>query len=394
MRSAAPAFRPSSPPTGPRGAMAALVADARHRAGAEPDGRGAATPGIETPLTGPIDEDAAKTLVSAYGIATPRRTACRSRAEAEAARAAMAGPVVAKVLDPDILHKSDVGGVHVGIGTAAALEEALDAIDGVSNAGYLIEAMAPDGLDLILGARNDPSFGPTVLLGLGGTAAEAIDDVAVALAPLGPAEVDGMIGLARRQRALRPLARRPRPRPRRDPRGGAGPRPADRRTSRDRGDRPQPGEGLCGRRDRARRAGRASRGLEPVQLGLHRLPVMPGLVPGIHVGPPARLCLVHIAVPRDVDARNKSTVVRFRWAGPGARRRYSRVPGSFAGSGHGLRPARTRRPFPRCHPGLDPGSRPTGTVLARLPWTPDQVRGDSGGAETVSLMGTEPAPES
>ena len=175
-------------------AMAALVADARHRAGAEPDGRGAATPGIETPLTGPIDEDAAKTLVSAYGIATPRRTACRSRAEAEAARAAMAGPVVAKVLDPDILHKSDVGGVHVGIGTAAALEEALDAIDGVSNAGYLIEAMAPDGLDLILGARNDPSFGPTVLLGLGSTAAEAIDDVAVALAPLGPAEVDGMIG--------------------------------------------------------------------------------------------------------------------------------------------------------------------------------------------------------
>ena len=53
--------------------------------------------------------------------------------------------------------------------------------------------MAPDGLDLILGARNDPSFGPTVLLGLGGTAAEAMDDAAVALAPLGPGEVDRMI---------------------------------------------------------------------------------------------------------------------------------------------------------------------------------------------------------
>ena len=105
----------------------------------------------------------------------------------------MAGPVVAKVLDPDILHKSDVGGVHVGIETAAALTPALDAIDRVSNAGYLIEAMAPDGLDLILGARNDPSFGPTVLLGLGGTAAEAIDDVAVAVAPLGGDEVDRMI---------------------------------------------------------------------------------------------------------------------------------------------------------------------------------------------------------
>ena len=74
-----------------------------------------------------------------------------------------------------------------------ALARALDAIDRVSDAGYLIEEMAPDGLDLILGARNDPSFGPTVLLGLGGTAAEAIDDVAVALAPLGPGEIDRMI---------------------------------------------------------------------------------------------------------------------------------------------------------------------------------------------------------
>ena len=174
-------------------AMAAIVADARRRADAQPDGRESAPPATAAPLAHPVDEDAAKTLVSAYGIATPRRAVCRSRAEAEAARAAIAGPVAVKVLDPGILHKSDVGGVHVGIGTAAALTSALDAIDRISGAGCLIEAMAPDGLDLILGARNDPSFGPTVLLGLGGTAAEAVDDVAVALAPLGADEVDGMI---------------------------------------------------------------------------------------------------------------------------------------------------------------------------------------------------------
>ena len=172
-------------------AMAAMVEDARNRAGAEPapHANGQAGP----PLTGPIDEDAAKTLVGACGIATPRRWVCRTRVEAEAARAAMEGPVVAKVLDPAILHKSDVGGVHLRIETADALETALDAIDGVSDTGYLIEEMAPDGLDLILGARNDPSFGPTVLLGLGGIAAEAMDDVAVALAPLGPGEIDRMI---------------------------------------------------------------------------------------------------------------------------------------------------------------------------------------------------------
>ena len=83
--------------------------------------------------------------------------------------------------------------MHTGIETAGALDSALDAIDRISSAGYLIEEMAPDGLDLIIGARNDGSFGPTVLLGLGGTAAEAIDDVAVALAPLGGGEVDRMI---------------------------------------------------------------------------------------------------------------------------------------------------------------------------------------------------------
>ncbi len=175
-------------------AMAALVADARARA--EPF-EGAAAPhaadGARPPLAFPIGEDAAKALVATYGIPTPRRRACRGRAEAEAARAAMEAPVVAKTLDPAILHKSDVGGVHLGIDTAEALELALDAIDRVSDAGYLIEAMAPDGLDLILGARNDASFGPTVLLGLGGIAAEAVDDVAVALAPLGPGEVDRMI---------------------------------------------------------------------------------------------------------------------------------------------------------------------------------------------------------
>ena len=177
-------------------AMAAMVEDSRHRAAANSGRLEAESGGAERaapPLPRAVDEDAAKTLLSAYGIPTPRRKVCRSRAEAEAALAAMEAPVVAKVLDPAITHKSDVGGVHLGIGGVEALKSALDAIDRVSGAGYLIEEMAADGLDLIVGARNDPSFGPTVLLGLGGTAAEALDDVAVALAPLGPGEVDRMI---------------------------------------------------------------------------------------------------------------------------------------------------------------------------------------------------------
>ena len=173
-------------------AMAALVEDARGRATDREAPPAAAEPAAPR-LHGPLDEHAAKTLIGEYAIPTPRRTACRTRAEAEAARAAMDGPVAAKTLDPAVLHKTEVGGVHLRIETASALEGALDAIDRISDAGYLIEEMAPAGLDLILGARNDPSFGPTLLLGLGGTAAEAIDDVAVALVPFGPGEVDRMI---------------------------------------------------------------------------------------------------------------------------------------------------------------------------------------------------------
>ena len=106
----------------------------------------------------------------------------------------------------------------------------------------------------------------------------------------------------------------------------------------------------------------------------------------------APLAPAHRTMPQDVDARNKSIAVRFRWGGPGARRWYRRVSGPSAGSGHGSRPAHTRRPFPPgCHPGLDPGSREARRGRCLWAWTPDQVRGDNRGAETASLMGPEPA---
>lgn len=169
-------------------AMRALAEDARARARPRP---APADPVESPPLgPGPLDEDAAKTLIAGYGIAVPERRVCAGREEALAAFAALAKPVVAKLLDPRIAHKTEIGGVHLGIETEDALVAALGRIDGER---YLIEAMAPPGLDLIIGARNDPSFGPTVLLGLGGTAAEAMGDVAIRLAPLATGDVDEMI---------------------------------------------------------------------------------------------------------------------------------------------------------------------------------------------------------
>ncbi len=97
-----------------------------------------------------------------------------------------------KILDAEILHKTDIGGVHLGIADPAAMDAALDRLDAIGAARYLVEAMAPAGVDLVLGARRDPVFGPVLLLGLGGTTAEVLADVAIRLAPLSAEDAAGL----------------------------------------------------------------------------------------------------------------------------------------------------------------------------------------------------------
>ncbi|MBA4866905.1 acetate--CoA ligase family protein [Streptomyces sp. PSKA54] len=195
-------------PTSAANAVRALVADARQRARVAV-ARVATDPGTTGVPGDPLDEDGAKTFLSTLGIHTPERVACDTREEARRAfeRLAVGGQSVAvKVLDAAILHKTEIGGVRLGIRTPAELDAALDAIDaidaidvidGTGSTGpggrrYLVEVMAPTGVDLVLGARRDPVFGPVVLAGLGGTAAEALADVAIRLAPLSAAEAAAM----------------------------------------------------------------------------------------------------------------------------------------------------------------------------------------------------------
>jgi len=97
------------------------------------------------------------------------------------------------MLEPVVLHKARVGGVRLGVRTGADLEAALDALDAAGARRYLVEETAPPGLDLIVGARRDPVFGPVVLLGLGGDLAEELETVAVRPAPLGEAAAAGML---------------------------------------------------------------------------------------------------------------------------------------------------------------------------------------------------------
>jgi len=128
-------------------------------------------------------------VLDSLGIRTPARVACDTAEQAYAALERLGGPVAVKILDAAILHKTEIGGVHLGIRTRAELTEALEQL---GNRRVLVEAMAPAGVDLIVGARRDPVFGPVVLVGLGGTTAEALADVAVRAAPLTMAEAASM----------------------------------------------------------------------------------------------------------------------------------------------------------------------------------------------------------
>jgi acetyltransferase len=178
-------------PRGVAAATAALLADARARYHAAPGQ--AAQPAAGVSLgPGPFDENDAKDVLTRVGISTPARRVSAGRAAAHAALAELGGPVAVKLLDAAVLHKTEAGGVHLGVRTAADLDTALDALESAGAIRYLIETMAPPGIDLIVGARHDPVFGPVVLLGLGGTTAEALSDVCVRLVPLPEAEAAAM----------------------------------------------------------------------------------------------------------------------------------------------------------------------------------------------------------
>ena len=178
----------------------ALVDDARARAARAAAGAPVRRV-VPDPFAVPRGEDEGKRLLTGLGIATPARRACADRGEAHAALARLGPPVVVKMLEPVVLHKTAVGGVRLGVRNTGNLDAALDALDAAGARRYLVEETAPPGLDLIVGARRDPVFGPVVLLGFGGELAEDLDRVAIRPAPLShdsaAAMVDELFGAAR-----------------------------------------------------------------------------------------------------------------------------------------------------------------------------------------------------
>ncbi|HEY8988259.1 MAG TPA: acetate--CoA ligase family protein [Candidatus Limnocylindrales bacterium] len=152
--------------------------------------------------------------LAALGIPVVRVEMASSADEAVARATEIGYPVVVKVDAIGLAHKSDIGAVRVGLRDAAEVRAAAEEMlvlrlaDGATRRG-LVVAPQVAGRELILGARRDPSFGPLVLVGLGGILAQAIDDVAVRLAPVSAAEAETMLDELRGRRLLGPLRGQP-----------------------------------------------------------------------------------------------------------------------------------------------------------------------------------------
>lgn len=185
----------TSGPTSLAHGVVALVEDARvqFQLSGGPDAPETPLLPLGSALDGPWDEIRAKDFLDSIGIRTPPRRRCQRREEAHAALAELGGPLAVKLVDPDILHKSDVGGVFLNVETSSGLDRALDALDQIGTQGYLVESMAPSGVDLIVGVRRDPVFGPIVILGIGGVTTEILADVAIRAIPMSERNAESMV---------------------------------------------------------------------------------------------------------------------------------------------------------------------------------------------------------
>jgi len=149
---------------------------------------------IPNQRSGWVLEPDAKHLLRTAGLKVPEFKVCRKAGEAVSWAGKIGYPVAAKVVSPKAMHKSEVKGVVVGIGDDDALRGAYKRfrrIDGFC--GMLVESIAA-GVEVIVGAKIDYQFGPIILLGMGGTAVEIYQDIAIRMAPLIERDVRSMVG--------------------------------------------------------------------------------------------------------------------------------------------------------------------------------------------------------
>jgi acetyltransferase len=148
-----------------------------------------------------LGETEAREVIAAYGFRLPQNVLARTVDEAVATATRIGFPVALKIVSPDILHKTDVGGVRLNLGDADAVAQGFAGIDATvrrlfPNAaihGIAVQEMVVGGKEVILGMTRDPQFGPLLMFGLGGIYVEVLKDVAFRVAPIGPDEAEAMI---------------------------------------------------------------------------------------------------------------------------------------------------------------------------------------------------------
>jgi len=164
-----------------------------------------------------LTEHTAKKILQAYGIPVTREIMAVNEEEAVKAAGDIGYPVVMKIMSPDILHKTDSGGVMLNIPTPEAVREsfrrltetALARNPGARLEGVLVQEMLAGGTEIIVGIGKDPVFGSTVLTGLGGIFVEALEDTALRVVPVSPADAGEMLAELKGRKILDGLRGRP-----------------------------------------------------------------------------------------------------------------------------------------------------------------------------------------
>jgi acetate---CoA ligase (ADP-forming) subunit beta len=148
-----------------------------------------------------LNEVEAKSMLKKAGVAVTETRLAVSKEEAVALSREMGFPVVLKIVSPDVVHKSDSGGVKLNLKNieevAGAYDEILNAVKKACPAakilGVSVQAMAPPGVEIIIGVSRDKQFGPVIMFGLGGVWVEVLKDVAFRLAPITEFDASEMI---------------------------------------------------------------------------------------------------------------------------------------------------------------------------------------------------------
>ncbi|MEI6775710.1 MAG: acetate--CoA ligase family protein [Chloroflexales bacterium] len=158
-----------------------------------------------------LGEIEARDVIEAYGMRLPQSRLATSPDEAAKIAAEIGFPVVMKISSPDILHKSDIGGVKVGVSDASSARDTYELIEyrarkyspGARIWGVLVQEMVRKGREMLVGVTRDPQFGPLVAVGMGGIYVEVLKDLAFRLAPISEMEASEQLRSIRTYPLLR-----------------------------------------------------------------------------------------------------------------------------------------------------------------------------------------------